>query len=78
MSLNVGNEYEEVIDSQLYASIPKSVIAAILVSYLQRLGVGFDDVDSAIVEEWVILHGQGIVPQKPPKKFNAMIKNVFE
>ena len=59
------NEYQKAIDPALYADTPKAVFAALLVSYLQRLGIEFSDVDAAIREEWQALYDSEIVPQKP-------------
>lgn len=59
------NEYQKTIDPALYADTPKAVFAAMVVSYLNRLGVEFGDVDAAIREEWQALYAAEIVPQKP-------------
>lgn len=59
------NEYQKMIDPALYADTPKAVFAALVVSYLNRLGVEFSDVDAAIREEWQALYDAEIVPQKP-------------
>ncbi len=59
------NEYQKSIDPALYADTPKAVFAALLVSYLQRMGVEFEEVNSAIAQEWQALYEAEIVPQKP-------------
>ncbi len=64
---NKTNEYQQVISLKLYEKIPKSVLAAIVVSeYMNRLGIEPDNVDKAILAEWNTLRDNGIVPQKPP------------
>lgn len=63
----VMNEYAIAIGGTLYAETPKAVFAALLVSYLKRDGVSFDELPPAIVKEWEVLHDNGIVPQEPPK-----------
>ena len=55
------NEYELLIS----ARIPKSILAAVLVSeYLNRVGVEPENLNAAILAEWEILHANGIVPQR--------------
>lgn len=65
------NDYADVIDPALYAATPKAVLAALVVSLMSDGGDRFDDsdfdVNAKIREEWGILHGNGIVPQRPPK-----------
>ena len=60
-----NNEYQQTIDPALYADTPKAVLAALVVSYLNRLGVEFSDVDAEIRKEWQALYDAEIVPQKP-------------
>lgn len=66
------NEYQETLE-RLFDKTPKAVFAAIAVSFLKRLGGGESDTDTpaaiqaAILNEWSILHANGIVPQKPSK-----------
>jgi len=59
------NEYQKAIDRALYEDTPKAVFAAVLVSYLNRMGVEFEEVDRAIAQEWQALYEAEIVPQKP-------------
>ena len=59
------NEYQKTIDRALYEDTPKAVFAALLVSYLQRMGIEFSEVDKAIAQEWQALYEAEIVPQKP-------------
>lgn len=68
------NEYADVLGYDLYAKMPKAVLAAIAVSFasLQVEGQGGESLDrdairAAMIEEWTILHSNGIIPQKPPK-----------
>jgi hypothetical protein len=69
------NFYSHAISPRLYARIPKSVLAAIVVSIYHNLGDGMDysdgvpleKIDEAILKEWGLLHTQEIVPQKPPR-----------
>ena len=58
------NEYQKAIDPALYTDTPKAVFAALLVSYMQRLGIDFGDVDQAIRDEWQALIDAGIITQK--------------
>ncbi len=66
--IKLSNEYARAIVS--YERIPKAVLAAVAYSYASRL-IGDSDsptmVESAILEEWQVLHDNGIVPQEPPK-----------
>jgi len=63
-----SNEYAELITN--YEQIPKAVLAAIAVSFIvNRSGsVNAEDTTVALMEEWALLHTQGIVPQKPTKR----------
>jgi hypothetical protein len=66
---NLSNEYMKQIDRKLYGETPKTVLAALLVSFLDRLSGGdAHNVDDEIIEEWSALYVAGIVPQKPPRK----------
>jgi hypothetical protein len=63
--MKAGNEYAQAFE-RLYATIPKAVFAA--VAYLFAMRLNKDQPDKAVGEflnEWRILHQQGIVPQKP-------------
>ena len=50
----------------LYDRIPKAVLAAIAVSFATQGGDFLDEAEKRVLEEWTILHQNGIVPQKPP------------
>jgi hypothetical protein len=60
------NEYMKRISPKMYEDTPKAVLAALLVSYLDRCGEG-ENVDEAIRKEWEILNLNEIVTQKAPK-----------
>jgi len=63
-----NNDYQKAISNKLYADTPKSVFAALAVSVLVNMcGKSFEEIDSAIIQEWDTLFKQGIVPQKPAK-----------
>lgn len=63
-----GNEYTDLLPYGKLANIPKTVIAACLISeYLNRLNIDPNDIYETILQEWQTLHTSGIVPQKPPK-----------
>jgi hypothetical protein len=63
-----SNEYAKQIDRKLFELMPKTVLAALVVSYLDRLSGGEDhDINAEILEEWNTLYLNGVVPQKPPK-----------
>ncbi len=57
------NDYSKLIT--FYETIPKSVLAAIAVSFA-GLGAGkLENVSELILKEWEVLYQNGIVPQKP-------------
>ena len=60
------NGYEELINPILYGKIPKTVLAAIVVSWASTRGDDetFEGIDQKILDEWAALHGNGIVPQR--------------
>lgn len=62
-----GNEYQNLINPLFYEKCPKAVFAAIAVSYMVNHGiVQMDEVTVALLDEWKVLHGNEIVPQKAP------------
>ena len=73
--MKLRNEYSRQIDPGLYERTPKAVFAAIAVSLLANMGdgrdnpdgVNFEDMGQAVLDEWQILHDNGIVPQSPPR-----------
>lgn len=70
-SLKLSNEYQRLIDEKLYTLVPKSVLAAIVVDLFAEVSGQAEDylesnqLNKDIVERWLILHSNGIVPQKP-------------
>ena len=70
-----SNEYAQAF-GRLYSAIPKSVFAAVAFSYA-NISCGEDGHESdnsnetvrRFLNEWKILHENGIVPQKPPSVF---------
>ena len=72
MALNkTSNEYAEAISPTLYAETPKAVFAAIAASLATCGGDQLGEVDRLIVQEWAVLHANGIVPQAPPRRFDV-------
>lgn len=67
----LGNEYERAIGSELYHAIPKAVLAAIAVSLATNGGDHLQLAADGMLAEWLALHEAGIVPQRPPAKFDA-------
>ena len=61
--LKKHNEYERML--AFYDSIPKSVLAAIAVSFAAQIEGDIGDAHKAILNEWRVLHENGIVPQPP-------------
>jgi len=66
--LKIGNEYADAF-GRMYADTPKAVFAAVAYSLAMRLNG--DQHEAAIAEfvnEWRVLHANGIVSQGEPKK----------
>lgn len=64
---NKFNGYQKALSHQLFEQCPKSVFAAIAVSYATlNNGDNLDKAEDSILREWWILYRNGIVPQKPP------------
>ena len=65
-----GNEYADQF-GPLYAKIPKSVFAAVALSYANwacgEEARSFDEAVNRFCDEWGALYVAGIVPQKPLK-----------
>ena len=73
MAINkVYNEYADALGPHFYDATPKAVFAAVAVSALTRAdGLALDqcthtELRAAVLREWVVLHQNGIIPQKPP------------
>ena len=65
--MKITNEYVDSL-GRLYSDTPKAVFAALCVSLLIRLdGEGRELHNDAILDEWLALYQNGIVPQKPPR-----------
>lgn len=65
----ISNEYARCF-GRLYAKIPKAVFAAVAYSFTSSGGDDHDHGIQRFIEEWRILHENGIVTQKPPKLIN--------
>ncbi len=77
MSLNIHNEYVDVLPGTFYADIPKAVWAAMFISYLRNLhNVEKTDLLVEIMREWYALHDNGIVPQKPMTSYSVKRQKV--
>lgn len=61
------NEYANALPD--YDRTPKAVYAAVALSLATQVGqcAEFSEAHALILEEWRILHGNGIVPQCPPR-----------
>lgn len=68
--VKIGNEYAQGF-GRLYEEIPKAVFAAVAYSYAGwacgEEAKANDEIVARFLEEWRILHDNGIVPQKPPQ-----------
>jgi len=60
-----SNSYAQMFP-RLYAKTPKAVFAAVAFSYASAGGDNQRDAVPRFLEEWKILHDNGIVPQEPP------------
>ena len=65
MTLKHTNEYQ--MELSQFDRIPKSVLAAIAVSFASCGGDNLDEAEAVILDEWRALYAAGIVPQKPVK-----------
>jgi len=65
------NEYARAVPRDLYEAIPKSVWAAIAISSMTCGGDWIDSAERRVIDEWLVLHDNGIVPQPVPAKFRA-------
>lgn len=66
-----SNEYADAIDPDVFERLPKTVIAAIAVSFCTTGGDRIEEATGRILAEWQILHNAGIVPQAPPAKWQS-------
>lgn len=61
----ITNEYSESIRPEFFQDVPKSIWAAIAISYLLHdRGARWDEVEDLVLHEWDVLHRNGIIPQK--------------
>lgn len=65
---NLSNIYVNALESRLFDKTPKTVFAAIAVSYASRAGDYLDLATDNILREWTALYDNGIVKQKPPRR----------
>lgn len=70
--MKTSNEYASILNRGIYENMPKTVIAAIAVSFAARIleavpSSHASSIQSFILAEWGALHKNGIVPQKPLK-----------
>lgn len=63
-----SNDYVDAIPLEVFEKTPKAVWAAIAISYAVNLGAegDFTRATSSVVNEWLTLHLNGIVPQATP------------
>lgn len=62
----LSNEYADVLPREVYENTPKAVWAAIAISFATCGGDRLDEATQAVLREWGILKGNGIVPQDIP------------
>jgi len=63
----ITNEYAMAAGIDFYHSTPKAVWAALATSFATIGGDRLEEAHALLMEEWRILHQDGIVWQKPPK-----------
>jgi hypothetical protein len=67
--MKIGNEYSRQF-GRMYAKIPKSVFAAVALSYANwasgEEAQSFDIAVERFLAEWNVLCENGIIPQRPP------------
>ena len=64
--MKIGNEYAQQLE-EYYDKIPKAVLAAIAVSFATFQTDDLSKAPGLIYDEWITLHANGIVKQKPRK-----------
>lgn len=62
--IKLSNEYAAAL-GQLFERTPKAVLGAVVVSLLSNGGDDLESVPARLINEWRILHENGIVPQAP-------------
>jgi hypothetical protein len=69
-----GNEYASLLGAA-YEETPKAVLAAIAISYAMRDGdESYELALERLLEEWRILHANGIIPQAPHAAERALAR----
>jgi hypothetical protein len=67
-----SNEYAVYL-GRLFEECPKTVLAAIAVSFASSGGDFLDQSEKIVAHEWQVLHENGIVPQAPPARVRPLI-----
>lgn len=70
---NRSNEYAQALGPGVFDAIPKSVFAAIAVSFGTQGGAHLNAARPAILREWQTLYDNGIVSQRPPAAMIAAL-----
>lgn len=66
--IKTNNSYQRILSVEFLEKCPKSVLAAIAVSFvINHQSISEEKAEDVILNEWNILHKNGIVPQKPYK-----------
>lgn len=77
--MKLTNEYANLFDAKVYEDTPKSVFAAIAMSFALRLNEdNFERAMSEIITEWQILNMTGLVPQSVPPYMSKLIVEIVE
>lgn len=63
---NIHNPYQQSL-GRIFDETPKAVLAAIACSAYEQLGTPADEIPARIAAEWVALHFNGIVENKPTR-----------
>lgn len=69
--MKIGNGYASAIGQDVFEACPKAVLAAIAVSALTQGGDYIEEARARLLDEWRILHQNGIVTQPVPAKFRV-------
>lgn len=72
--IKLHNEYAATL--RYFDRIPKSVLAAIAVSYASSGGDYLENASSLVAYEWLMLHQNGIVRQAPPGDVLAIARKI--
>lgn len=66
--IKMENSYQQSLSKEFFEKCPKSVLAAIAVSFATLQMEGQQQLEETLLNEWRVLHKGGIVPQKPYRK----------